>query len=76
MGNSPKRAKTKNKYNKLPKENYDGIIITAKEARKLLGKNTSDKMSDEDLARLIGIMYKIANNLIRGQIVPKNEKGV
>ncbi len=76
MGKSPKRVKTKIKYNKLPKDDCDEIIITVKEARKLLGKNTSDKMSDEDLARLIGIMYKIANNLIRGQIVPKNEKGV
>ena len=48
------------------------IIITTKEARKIIGKEESDKISDEDLARLIGLMYKIADDLIDIKIVPQN----
>ncbi len=51
----------------------DKIIITNKEARKLIGKELSDQMSDEDLARVIGLMYKIADGLIDIKNVPKNE---
>ncbi len=72
MGRSPKHTKIKNNYDKLPEEDYDEVIIAIKEARKLLGKNISNKLSDEDLARVIGTMYKIASNLIYEQVVPKN----
>jgi hypothetical protein len=75
MEKCPKRAKTKTKYNKLPEVDFDEMIITVKEASKLLGKNASNKMSEEDLTRLIGTMHKMADSLIRRQIVPKNKKG-
>lgn len=52
------------------------IIITTKEARKIIGKEESDKISDEDLARLIGLMYKVADGLINVKIVPKNKMAV
>lgn len=75
MGKSPKRIKTKISYNKELKEEFGEIIITVKEARKLLGKKESKKLSSEDLARLIGTMHKIANDLIDEYVVPKNEMG-
>lgn len=56
--------------------NFDEPIITVKEARKILGKNVSDRLSDEDLARVIGWMHKIVSNLIDANIVPKNRKEV
>lgn len=69
------------KYNKPPKKKNgllcsNEIIISTKEARKILGKEESDKVSDEDLARLIGLMHKIANDLIDVKIVPKNKVAV
>ena len=49
------------------------IIITTKEARKIIGKKDSTRISDEDLARLIGLMHKIASDLIDVKVVPKNK---
>lgn len=69
------------KYNKPPKKKSNllcsnEIIISTKEARKIIGKEDSDKISDEDLARLIGLMHKIASDLIDVKIVPKNKMAV
>ena len=50
------------------------IIISTKEARKLLGKADSDKISDLELANLIGLMHRIASNLIDIKIVHSGEK--
>lgn len=52
------------------------IIISVKEARKIIGKKDSDKISDEDLARLIGMMYKVADGLISMKSVPKIKRAV
>lgn len=49
----------------------DKIIISIKEARKLLGKDCSDKLSDADLSRMIGVFSKLANSLVNTNIVPK-----
>ena len=49
------------------------IIITTKEARKIIGKKDSTRISDEDLARLIGLMHKTASELIDVKVVPKNK---
>lgn len=49
----------------------DKIIISVKEARKLLGKDCSDKLSDADLSRMIGVFSKLANSLVNTNIVPK-----
>lgn len=49
----------------------DKIIISVKEARKLLGKDCSDKLSDADLSRMIGVFSKLANSLVDTNIVPK-----
>lgn len=40
------------------------IIISTEEARKLLGRADSDKISDLELANLIGLMHRIISNLI------------
>lgn len=52
------------------------IIISTKEARKLLGKAESDKISDLELANLIGLMHRIASDLIDIKIVHSDEKVV
>ena len=52
------------------------IIISTKEARKLLGKADSDKISDLELANLIGLMHRIASDLIDIKIVHSGEKVV
>lgn len=48
-------------------------IITVKEARKILGKNISDLLSDEEVGRLIGSMSEIANRLLSMKSVPQND---
>lgn len=47
-------------------------IISVKEARKLLGKKISDKLSDEDVLGLIGNMSFLANRLLETKTVPRN----
>ena len=47
-------------------------IISIKEARKILGKEISDKISDEDLTGLIKMINKMANNFINDNLVPKD----
>lgn len=42
------------------------LIISVKEARKILGKKISDKMSDEEVERLIIDLDEIARFTIRG----------
>ena len=56
-----KQARCKNKLGKYNPE-ADSIIISVKEARKILGKEMSDKLSDEDLARIIGTTKKESNS--------------
>ena len=56
-----KQARCKNKLGKHNPET-DSIIISVKEARKILGKEMSDKLSDEDLARVIGATKKESNS--------------
>lgn len=48
-------------------------IITVKEARKILGKNISDLLSDEEVSRLIGRMSEITNRLLSMKSVPQND---
>ena len=65
-------------YKKTPKKKdsflcSNKIIISVKEARKLLGKDCSDKLSDADLSRMIGIFSKLASSLVDTNIVPKNK---
>ena len=50
----------------------DSIIISVKEARKILGKEVSDKLSDEDLARMIGLFHKMAESILDSKIVLNN----
>ncbi len=54
----------------------DEIIISTKEARKLLGKANSDKISDAELARLIGTMHRLASGLMDTKIIYSSEKVV
>lgn len=66
------------KYNKPPKKQSTfqcpkEIIISVKEARKILGKEYSDKISDDDLTRMIGLFTKLADSLIDSNMVPKNK---
>ncbi len=55
-------------------QNYDQykLIITTKEARKIIGKTLSDQLSDEELGRLIGVLSTIADRLIVDGVVPQN----
>ena len=66
-----KQARCKNKLGKYNPET-DSIIISVKEARKILGKEMSDKRSDEDLARMIGLFHKMAESILDSDIVPNN----
>ena len=66
-----KQARCKNKLGKYNPET-DSIIISVKEARKILGKEMSDKLSDEDLARMIGLFHKMAESILDSDIVPNH----
>lgn len=66
-----KQARCKNKLGKYNPET-DSIIISVKEARKILGKEMSDKLSDEDLAKMIGLFHEMAENILDSDIVPNN----
>ena len=50
----------------------DKAIISVKEARKILGKEVSDSLSDADLMEVIGIMSKLADVLLSEEFVPNN----
>ena len=68
-------------YKKAPKREdsflcSNEIIISTKEARKLIGKADSDKISDDELAQLIGLMYRVASDLIDIKIIPNRKKVV
>jgi len=57
------------------------LIISLKEARKLLGKEMSDKLSDEELEKAILDLEELARLTIRGIMdgtlkVPENLKNV
>ena len=72
---------SRGEYKKLPKKESsflcsDKMIISLKEARKLLGKDDSEKISDHDLAVMIGSMSKMADCLLNAKIVPKNHMAV
>lgn len=66
---------SKNPYvpTKTEIDKYQKPIISVKEARKILGKNVSDQLSDEELGRLIGNMAFIANRLLDLKLVPQNQ---
>lgn len=53
---------------------YQKPIITIKEARKILGKNVSERLSDEEVGRLIGSMSFLANRMLEAKIVPQKQK--
>lgn len=53
---------------------YQKPIITVKEARKILGKKVSDRLSDEEVGRVIGGMAFLADRLLGAKTVPQNEK--
>lgn len=55
-------------------DKYQKPIITIKEARKILGKQVSDRLSDEEVGRLIGGMAFLANRLLEAKSVQQNEK--
>lgn len=72
---------SRGKYEKLPKKESDFLcsdkmIISLKEARKLLGKEDSEKISDSDLAAMIGLMSKMADCLLNVKEVPNNRMAV
>lgn len=49
---------------------YQKPIITVKEARKVIGKELSDKFSDEQLGQLIRGLSIIARELLEASLVP------
>lgn len=49
---------------------YQKPIITVKEARKIVGKELSDKFSDEQLGQLIRGLSIIARELLEASLVP------
>lgn len=51
----------------------DKPIITSKEARKLLGKELSNSLSDDDLMKVIKRMNTLSNALLSGDFVPQNK---
>ena len=72
---------SRGKYKKSPKKESDFLcsdkmIISLKEARKLLGKESSEKISDSDLTAMIGTMSKMADRLLNVKVVPKNHMEV
>ena len=50
----------------------DEIIISVKEARKILGKKVSSQISDEDIMRTILAMSNLANHLLDFDFGSKN----
>lgn len=46
-------------------------IITVKEARKVIGKELSSKLSDEQLGCLIGDFSTIAREMLEASLVPQ-----
>lgn len=58
-----KQARCNNKLGKYNSET-DSIIISVKEARKILGKEVSEKLSDIELARMIGLLNKMAEAIL------------
>lgn len=50
----------------------DEIIISIKEARKILGKKVSSQISDEDIMRTILAMSNLANHLLDYDFGSKN----
>lgn len=53
----------KSRKRKINGPKPDSIIVSVKEARKILGKELSDKFSDEVLARMIRFFYKMAESI-------------
>lgn len=49
---------------------YQKPIITVKEARKVIGKELSDRLSDEQLGWLIGRFSTIAKESLEASLVP------
>lgn len=49
---------------------YQKTIITVKKARKIVGKELSDKFSDEQLGQLIRGLSIIARELLEASLVP------
>jgi hypothetical protein len=49
---------------------YEKPIITVKEARKIIGKELSDRFSDEQLGRFIGKLSTIARESLKASLVP------
>lgn len=46
--------------------------FSVKGARKILGKEVSESLSDADLMEVIGIMSKLADVLLSEEFVPNN----
>ena len=49
---------------KVPAEQKSKLVISVKEARKILGKESSDSMTDEDLIGLIGSLTSLSSMLL------------
>lgn len=49
-------------------------IISVKEARRLIGKDLSDKLDDSDLAVIINWFYNLASVLLTTYSVPQNDE--
>ena len=48
--------------------------LTLKQARRILGKDISDRIDDIHLSRMIGELSNLANAMIDDFSVPKNEE--
>lgn len=48
----------------VPVEQKPKLVISVKEARKILGKESSDSMTDEDLIGLIGLFTSLSDMLL------------
>lgn len=49
-------------------------VISVKEARKIIGKDLSNKLGDSDLAVIISWFYNLASSLLSTYNVPQNEE--
>lgn len=59
----------------LPKQTQKSkLVISVKEARKILGKELSDKMTDDDLIGLIGMFTSLSDMLLEQFSVRQNDK--
>lgn len=59
----------------LPKQTQKSkLVISVKEARKILGKELSDKMTDDDLIGLIGMFTSLSDMLLEQFSVRQNGK--